>query len=128
MIKLLSTILKYVCPLLVAALPCVMAVGFVSPWSVAQEALGPVATRGSVLIGWSYRVRSAGAVTSERREQTYAVMPTLKTITVIEEDGKVRTEEEENGLVGTVISYGLVCFGTWWFWFRKRSAEGAKAA
>lgn len=128
MIKFLSAILKYACPLLVVALPCVMAVGAMSPWSVAQEALGPSDAREAVLIGWSYRAQSSGTVTRERREQTYAVMPTLKTITVIEEDGKVRTEEEALGLVGALASYALVCFGTWWFWFRKRSAEGQKTA
>lgn len=128
MIKFLSTILKYACPLLIVALPCVMAVGAMSPWSVAQEALGPSAARETVLIGWSYRAQSSGTVTRQRREQTYAVMPTLKTITVIEKDGKVRTEEEAHGLVGALASYALVCFGTWWFWFRKRSAEGPKTA
>jgi hypothetical protein len=105
-----------------------MAVGVVSPWSAAQEALGPSAAGETVLIGWSYRAHSSGTVTRQRREQTYAVMPTLKTITVIEEDGKVRTEEEAHGLVGALASYALVCFGTWWFWFRKQSAEGPKTA
>lgn len=128
MIKFLSTLLKYACPLLVVALPCVMAVGAMSPWSVAQQALGPSAARETVLIGWSYRAQSSGTVTRQRREQTYAVMPTLKTITVIEEDGQVRIEEEAHGLVAALASYALVCFGTWWFWFRRRSAQGPKTA
>lgn len=80
------------------------------------------------MIGWSYRAQSSGTVTRERREQTYAVMPTLKTITVIEEDGKVRTDEEALGLVIALVSYALACFGTWWFWLRKRSTEGPKTA
>ena len=126
MVKFLSTILKYACPLLVVAFPCVMAASMLSPWPVAQEALGASATRGTVLVGWSYSVKSSGAVTRKRREQTYAVVPTLKTITVIQEDGNVRTEEDANGLVMTLVSYACVVFGAWWFWFRRGPAEGAK--
>ncbi|WP_431286277.1 hypothetical protein [Roseateles chitinivorans] len=121
MLKFLLTILKYACPLLVAAQPIIGAVGVIAPWSVAQEALGPVTARDAVLISGAYRGHSSGTVTRERREQTYVVLPTLKTITVIEEDGQVRTEEEAYGLVGNLVSYSMLCFGTWWFWFRKRS-------
>ena len=35
-------------------------------------------------------------------------MPTLKTIALIEEDGKVRTEEDAHGLVGGLVSYAMV--------------------
>lgn len=128
MIKFLSTILKFACPLLVVAFPCMVAVGMLSPWSVAQQALGPAATHGTLLVGWSYSIHSSGPVNRERREQTYAVMPTLKTITVIQEDGNVRTEEDADGLLTSLASYACVLFGTWWFWFRRDPAESAKSA
>ena len=79
--------------------------------------------RGTVLVGWSHSVKSSGIVIHERREQTYAVLPTLKTITVVQEDGNVRTEEETNGLLATLVHYALVLWGTWWFWFRKGPAD-----
>jgi hypothetical protein len=58
MIKFLSTILKYACPLVVVAFPCGMAVDMLSPWAVAHEALGPSAKRVTVLVGWSHSVKS----------------------------------------------------------------------
>lgn len=60
MSKLLSIILKYACPLLVVAFPCEIAVGMWAPWPVAQQALGPDAARGALLVGWSYSYRSSG--------------------------------------------------------------------
>lgn len=127
MINYLTTILKYACPLLVVAFPCVMAVGMLAPWSVAQQALAQNSARGTLLVGFSYRSRFSGDVTHERREQTYAVMPTLKTITVIQEEGNVRTEEDTYGLIATLAVYAGVILGTWWFWFRKRP-DSAHAA
>ncbi|VVD75932.1 hypothetical protein PEP31012_00838 [Pandoraea eparura] len=126
MFKYLPTILKYACPLLVAVLPCLIAIGILSPWSVAQTALGPSATRDALLIGWSYNYRASGAITHERREQTYAVLPTLKTITVIQEDGNVRIEEKSNGLLAALVGYACVLFGVWWFWFRKTPTKTTK--
>ena len=123
MFKYLPTVLKYAFPLLLATMPCLIAVGLQFPWPVAQTALGPSAKRGALLISWSYNYHASGAVSHERREQTYAVMPTLKTVTVIQEDGNVRTEEDANGLLAVVAGYACLLFGTWWFWFRRSSAE-----
>ena len=127
MTKLLFTLLKYACPLLLVAGPCTVALDIASPWPVAEEALGSDAASRTLLVGWAYRAHSSDTVTHERREQTYAVMPTLKTITVIQEDGKVRTEENAHGLLSTLAMYASAVFGTWWFWLRKKPAEGAKA-
>lgn len=69
-----------------------------------------------------------GAVSRERREQTYVVMPTLKTISVIQEGGSVRTEEEALGLVKPLALYAGLIYGTWWFWVRRRPTEGANPA
>ena len=121
-----ATILKFLCPLFVAMLPCMIAMGFLSPWPVAQTALGPSAMRGALLVGWSYKFQSAGLVRHERREQLYAVLPTLKTINVIQEDGDVRTEEEPNGLLRVLALYACLLFGVWWFWFRRTPSETTK--
>lgn len=118
MTQLLSTLLKWACPLMALALPGVIAFGLMVPWPAAQTALGPTTARSAVLVGWSYRVRSNGTDTHERREQTYAVMPTARTVTVIQENGKVRTEEDAHGLWSLLATYALACLGTWWFWFR----------
>ncbi|ALV07507.1 hypothetical protein [Roseateles depolymerans] len=124
----LTLLLKYACPLVVAAVPCVMAVGVFAPWPVAQQALGPSDAREAVLIAWSYSSKSSGNVIHKRREQSYVLVPTLRAMTVIEEDGQVRTEEDALSLVGAVVRFALACLGTWWFWLRKRSQGRMRAA
>jgi len=126
MFKYLLTILKYACPPLAALLPCLVVVGMLSPWPVAETALGSSAAGGALLIGWEYSAHTSGAESHERREQIYAVMPTLKTITVIQEDGNVRTEDDPKGLISAFAGYASVLFGTWWFWLRRKPSEAKK--
>lgn len=126
MLKHILTILKFTCPGLTAVLPCLVIVGMLSPWPVAQTALGPDSTRGALLIGWQYNYHAAGADSHERREQTYALLPTLKTVTVIQEDGGVRTEDDPNGLISALAGYACVLFGTWWFWLRRKPSKVKK--
>lgn len=118
MTGLLLRLLKFVCPLFLVVLPCVMAFGLISPWPVAVKALGSGSSSGALLIGASYESRFSGNTSYEKREQTYALLPGLKTVTVIQENGEVRIEEDPHGLFSAIAIYALLGIGTWWFWLR----------
>jgi hypothetical protein len=120
MTDLLLRLLKYACPLLLLVLPCVIAFGLIAPWPVAVKELGSGAASGALLIGASYESRFSGSTSYEKREQTYALLPGLRTVTVIQENGVVRTEEDPNGLLSVTAIYALLGVGTWWFWFRSK--------
>lgn len=127
MTDLLLRVLKFVCPLLLLVLPCVMAFGLISPWPVAMKVFGASSASGALLIGAHYESRSSGNTSYEKREQTYALLPGLKTVTVIQENGEVRTEEDSNGLLSLLAIYVLLGVGTWWFWFRPKKREHTHA-
>lgn len=124
MLKFLLKLLKYVCPILLITMPCVAIIGIMTPWPVAERALGPGWARESVLIGMSYESRSSGNQSFERRTQTYVGLPSssraFQTISVTQENGAVRTEEDPSGLLSVLATYAALAAGTWWFWIRPR--------
>lgn len=121
MLKFLLKLLKYACPILLVTMPFVAVVGMVMPWSVAEHALGPEWTRKAVLIGTSYESRGKSF---ERRTQTYVGLPgssrVFQTVSVIQENGAVRIEEDPIGLLPVLANYAALAAGTWWFWMRPR--------
>jgi hypothetical protein len=43
-----------------------------------------------------------------------------KTVTVSQQnDEPYKTSENRNGVLNLLAMYGLILFGTWWFWLRK---------
>ena len=124
MLKFFLQLLKYACPILLIAIPCVAITGMMAPWPVAEKALGPGWARESLLIGMSYESRFSGNQSFERRTQTYVGLPTspraFQTIRVTQENGAVRTEEDPFGLLSLLANYAALAAGTWWFWIRPR--------
>jgi hypothetical protein len=121
MLKFFLNILKYVCPLLLITVPCVAVVGSMAPWAVAEQTLGPGWTRKAVLIGISYESHGQSF---ERRTQTYIGLPSSKrvfqTVSVIQENGAIRIEENPIGLLWVLANYAAIAACTWWFWIRPR--------
>jgi hypothetical protein len=121
MLKFLLKLLKYACPILLITMPFVAVVGMVTPWSVAEQALGPGWARKAVLIGASYESRGQSF---ERRTQTYVGLPSssraFQAVSVIQEDGAVRIEENPISLLSLLANYAALAAGTWWFWMRSR--------
>lgn len=124
MLEFFLKILKYACPVALLAVPCVAVMGVVAPWPVAEKALGPGWERQSLLLGTSYESRVYGDETYERRTQIYLGLPNspyaFQTMSVTQENGVVRTENDRYGLLSVLASYAVVAFGTWWFWIRPR--------
>jgi hypothetical protein len=126
MLKLFLQLLKYACPILLVTIPCLMIIGFMAPWPVAEKALGPGWGRQSVLIGLSYTSEFSEDQSLERRTQTYLCLPgssrAFRIIRVIQENGTVRTEEDPDGLLTLLLllaNYAALAVVTWWFWIRR---------
>lgn len=121
MLKFLLKLLKYACPILLITIPFVAVVGMVTPWSVAEQALGRGWARNAVLIGASYESRGQSF---ERRTHTYVGLPNssrpFQTVSVVQENGAVRIEEDPIGLLSVLVNYAALAAGTWWFWMRPR--------
>jgi len=117
-------LLKYICLILLITIPCVAITGIMAPWPVAERALGPGWAHESVLIGMSSESRSSGDQSHHRRTQIYLGLPSsphaFRTISVTEENGAVRTEEDPLGLLSMVAIYATLAVGNWWFWIRPR--------
>jgi hypothetical protein len=127
MLKFLLKLLKYACPILLIAMPCVAVIGMMAPWPVAEQALGPKWARKAVLIGTSYESRGQSF---ERRTKTYVGLPSstrrFQTVSVIQENGAVRIEENPIGLLSVLANYAALAAGTWWFWIRPgKKMQGA---
>lgn len=129
MLNFFLNLLKYACPILLIAMPCVAITGIMAPWPVAEKALGPGWARESLLIGISYEARFSGNQSYERRTQTYVGLPTsshaFHTVSVIRENGTVRTETDPHGLLPVLATYAILVAGTWWFWFRPRKERAS---
>jgi hypothetical protein len=121
MLKFLLKLLKYACPILLITMPFVAVVGMVTPWSVAEQALGSGWARKAILIGTSYESRGQSF---GRRTQTYVGLPSssraFQTVSVIQENGAVRIEENPISLLSLFANYAALAAGTWWFWIRPR--------
>lgn len=124
MLKFLLQLLKYACPILLITMPCVAIIGIMTPWPAAEKVLGPGWAREYVLIGMSYESRFSGNHSFERRTQTYVGLPSssraFKTISVTQENGAVRTEEDPSGMLSALATYAALAAGTCWFWIRPR--------
>lgn len=124
MFTLVLKLLKYACPILLITMPLVSVMGMMAPWPVAEKALGPRWAREAVLIGMSHESRFSGGQSFERRIQTYVGLPSssraFRTVSVIEENGAVRIEEDPSGLLSVLSAYAALAAGTWWFWIRPR--------
>lgn len=102
-------------------MPFVAVVGMLTPWSVAEQALGPGWQRKAILIGASYESRGQSF---KRRTQTYLGLPSssraFQTVSVVQENGTVRIDEDPIGLLSVLANYAALIAGTWWFWMRPR--------
>lgn len=127
--KFFLKLLKYICPILLISVPCVAITGILAPWPVAEKALGPGWARESVLIGMSYEYNFAGNQSFERRTQTYVGLPNssraLQAVSVTQENGAVRTEEDAYGLLLALATYAALAAGTWWFWIRPHKEHSS---
>lgn len=124
MLKFFLKLLKYACPVLLITMPFVAVIGMMMPWPVAEKELGPGWAREAVLIGMSRESRFSGGQSFERRIQTYVGLPgssrAFHTVSVIQENGAVRIEEDSSGLLSVLATYAALAAGTWWFWIRPR--------
>jgi len=125
MFKFKSKLLKYLFPFLLIAIVGVEIFGFISPWEPAEKVLGPELARSSLLIGAQYNHRSSNDKSYDYiyRKQTYILFPgsltTMKTFSVVQENGNVRTEENPLGLIVFILACIGLGVGTWWYWIRE---------
>jgi hypothetical protein len=124
----LRSTLKIVVPF--ALLACLFAplFGYLVHWTPADEALARYGNETAIMVGGSYRSRTAtsdkGTRTSVYRERVYILFPSMlsepKTVKVSQKnDEPYQTSEDQNGVVKLLVMYGLILFGIWWFWLRK---------
>jgi len=120
-------------PMCLLAPPLLGIYGAVSPWSTAETALSAQAGRTKLLVGISYRGGSTLEGSYERKARTYVFFPegfnTFESVSVIQENGKVRTEFQRLGFVIPLFAFALGLIGTLWQVYRfssKRSLVSAR--
>jgi hypothetical protein len=132
MSKFFLQLVKYACAILLIVIPCVAIIGIIAPWPVAENALGPGWAHKSVLVGVSYESQFSGNRSFERRTQTYVGLPSsqraFQTVSVIQENGAVRTLENPYGLLWLLATYAALAAGTWWFWIHPASIDRTRAS
>ena len=127
-IKFMRSLLKIVLPLAVLGCFVMPIYGYLVRWSPADEALLRYTNDTAVMIAGSYQYESTssnqGTRESVYRDRTYILLPSIlsepKTVTFSQKNNEpYQISEDQNGVLKTLIMYGLIAFGTWWFWFRK---------
>ncbi|MCS0632961.1 hypothetical protein NX786_26860 [Telluria mixta] len=126
--KSLRSILRIALPFALLACLVTPLFGYLVHWAPADEALSRYKDETALLVGGRYRSYMASSnqkrTTSVYRERVYVLFPSMlrepKTVTVSQKnDEPYRVSEEKNGVFKLLAMYGLILFGTWWFWLRK---------
>jgi hypothetical protein len=124
----LRSTLKIVLPFALLTCLATPLFGYLVRWTPADEALARYENETAIMVGGSYRSRTAmsdkGTRTSVYRERVYILFPSMlsepKTVKVSQKnDEPYQTSEDQNGVVKLLVMYGLILFGIWWFWLRK---------
>ncbi len=109
-------------PICLLAQPLLGIYGAASPWSIAETALSAQTGRAKLLVGISYRGGSTQEGPYERKARTYVFVPegfhTFESVSVIQENGKVRTEVQRLGFVIPLLAFALGLAGTLWQMYR----------
>jgi hypothetical protein len=127
--RFLRSILKIVLPFALLGCLVMPLFGYLVRWTPADEVLARYKNETAVMVGGSYRSRTSTSgkkmKTSVYRERVYVLFPSMlsepKTVTVSQQnDEPYKTSENRNGVLNLLAMYGLILFGTWWFWLRKQ--------
>ena len=126
--RFLRSSLKILFPFALVACLVTPLFGYLVHWAPADEVLARYKNETAIMVGGSYRSRTSMSgkevKTSIYRERVYILFPSTlrdpKTVTVSQKnDEPYKTSENRNGVLNLLVIYGLVLFGTWWFWLRK---------
>jgi hypothetical protein len=122
----------FLLPICLLGPPLLGLYGALSPWQPSEEALSTQAGRTKLLVGISYRGGSTQDGPYARRARTYAFLPEglrrLETVSVVQENGKVRTEVQHLGLVVPLLAFTLGLLGSLWQLYRLASTRRIASA
>ena len=97
--------------------------GHFSPWQVADDALTQFRGSPRLLVGIAYEFQSIDGHTTERRSQTYVVLPTalqtLSTVEVTKDERGVHVEDQPFGFLVIVLVFVFGLGGLWRFFVRR---------